>query len=150
MPDVFISHAEEDQQLVLDLASRWEEAGYTTWYYERDSSVWTPFLRNIPQAIQDSRAILVLVSLDTFASSTVHCELVHAHNENKPFFPVLCEMSYAELVNKKIEWAFIFADQTAIKISKLQFSCTDGENMCGAQSSGHRSQRKIRSSCSER
>ncbi len=115
MPAVFISHVEEDQQLALDLAPRLEEAGYTTWYYERDSPAGASFMSTIPQAIQDARAILVLVSPHTLASATVHCELVHAHNNLKPFLPVLCGLSYAELVKKKIEWAFIFADKTAIE-----------------------------------
>ena len=38
MATVFISHAEEDQALALDIARGLEQAGYSTWYYERDSS----------------------------------------------------------------------------------------------------------------
>jgi hypothetical protein len=37
MPDIFISHVEEDSAVALQIAHGLEAVGYTTWYYERDS-----------------------------------------------------------------------------------------------------------------
>jgi len=38
MADVFISHIEEDAEVAETIAHSLEGAGYTTWYYERDTS----------------------------------------------------------------------------------------------------------------
>jgi hypothetical protein len=37
MGHIFISHAEKDAGLALELAKGLEAAGYKTWYFERDS-----------------------------------------------------------------------------------------------------------------
>jgi hypothetical protein len=37
MRDVFISHADEDATVALDIARALKGAGYTSWCYENDS-----------------------------------------------------------------------------------------------------------------
>jgi hypothetical protein len=36
--DIFISHVEEDAEKALQIAESLEKEGFTTWYYERDST----------------------------------------------------------------------------------------------------------------
>jgi hypothetical protein len=39
MSDVFISHAEEDVSVALELAQGLRAAGYSTWCYEEDGAL---------------------------------------------------------------------------------------------------------------
>ena len=43
MPQLFISHVEEDETVAVNVAHALEAIGYTTWYYERDSEPGTPY-----------------------------------------------------------------------------------------------------------
>jgi hypothetical protein len=55
MVSVFISHVEEDQALALEIARRLETAGFTTWYYERDSEPGISYLLQVHAA---SRSVM--------------------------------------------------------------------------------------------
>ena len=62
MPDIFISYVEGDRALALALSDGLEEAGFTTWCYERHSLPGPSYLIQTGQAIEECRAFLILLS----------------------------------------------------------------------------------------
>src|SRR5262245_21803228 len=84
----FISHVAEDRALAMRLAQGLEAAGYTTWYYERDSLPGASYLDQILHALDRSVAVVVLVSPAALASWQVDKEIVQAHERGRPFLPL--------------------------------------------------------------
>jgi hypothetical protein len=102
--DVFISHVEEDGAVALQLADALEVAGYSTWCYERDTIPGPSYLLQTSRAIEASRAVVVLISPDSLGSHQVTSEVVRAHEEVKPFIPLLIGISHAEFGARQPEW----------------------------------------------
>jgi TIR domain-containing protein len=57
MPQVFISHAEEDQCVAVEVAGALEHAGFSAWYYERDSVPGPPYLDQVYKAVDQCQAL---------------------------------------------------------------------------------------------
>ena len=102
--DVFISHVEEDRAVALQLADALDEAGYATWCYERDTIPGPSYLLQTSRAIAESRAVLVLISPDSLGSHQVTSEVVRAHEEVRPFIPLLLGISREEFGTRQPEW----------------------------------------------
>lgn len=102
--DVFFSHVEEDSPVALQLADALEAAGYSTWCYERDTVPGPSYLLQTSRAIESSRAVVVLISPDSLGSHQVTSEVVRAHEEVKPFIPLLIGISRAEFSVRQPEW----------------------------------------------
>ena len=65
MTHIFISHVEEDAEIAREIADGLEAAGYTTWYYQRDTVPGAQYLTQVGQAIDECGAIVLVVSLTT-------------------------------------------------------------------------------------
>lgn len=102
--DVFLSHVEEDRDVALELADALGAAGYSTWCYERDTVPGPSYLLQTSRAIEASRAVVVLISPDSLGSHQVTSEVVRAHEEVKPFIPLLVGISHAEFGARQPEW----------------------------------------------
>lgn len=102
--DVFLSHVEEDGPVALQLADALEAAGYSTWSYERDTVPGPSYLLQTSRAIESSQAVVVLISPDSLGSHQVTSEVVRAHEEVKPFIPLLIGISRAEFSVRQPEW----------------------------------------------
>ena len=100
---VFISHVAEDGGLAARLAAGLDAAGYTTWYYERDSLPGGSYLGQVMEAITFSTAMVVLVSPASLASWQVDKEVVQAHEHDVAFLPVLSQVGYEEMRSRKPE-----------------------------------------------
>jgi sugar lactone lactonase YvrE len=101
-PYVFISHVEEDRDIAV--AEGLEEAGYETWYYERDSIIGPSYLLQTKQAVENAQAIIVIISLHSLSSRQVTAEVVRAHEAGIPFLPLLHDISHAEFQRRQPEW----------------------------------------------
>ncbi len=104
MRDVFVSHVEEDAGIALELARGLEEAGYTTWYYERDSIPGPSYLLQTGAAVEACRAIVLVISPHSLGSNQVTAEVVRAHETGKPFIPVLAGIAHAEFQSRQPLW----------------------------------------------
>lgn len=104
MGHVFISHVEEDSALALPLAEGLEAAGFKTWYYERDSLPGHSYLIQTGQAIEDAAAVIVIISPRSIKSAQVTKEIIRGSEAEKPFIPLLCDMSHAEFQRRQPEW----------------------------------------------
>jgi hypothetical protein len=83
MSDVFVSHVEEDKDLALEIARGLEAAGYTTWCYERDSYPGPDYVDQMFRAIEESRAVVVVISPDALSSAQVEDEVKWAREYRK-------------------------------------------------------------------
>ena len=104
MAQLFISHAQEDLTLALEVTTGLEESGFSTWLYERDSVPGPSYLLQMGEAIGGADAIVLIISPSSIHSSQVTSEVVRAHEKNKPFFPLLYEMSHAEFQERQPIW----------------------------------------------
>lgn len=105
MTDLFISHVEEDSAAAEDLAEALGRAGYSTWYYERDSLVGEDWLTQVLRAIESSRAVLIVISPRSLESRQVHKEIVWVDEQEKPLIPLLMGISHDEIRRRREEWA---------------------------------------------
>lgn len=90
--------------MALELADALDAAGYSTWCYERDTVPGPSYLLQTSRAIEASRAVVVLISPDSLGSHQVTSEVVRAHEEVKPFIPLLIGISHAEFGARQPEW----------------------------------------------
>jgi len=116
MRDVFISHVEEDETIAMQIAQGLEVAGYTTWYYERDSIPGVSYLLHTRQAIEQSQAIILIISPQSLGSQQVTREVVRAHESSKYFIPVLRNVSHLEFQKRQPEWEEAIGAATSIRL----------------------------------
>jgi len=101
--DIFISHVEEDAEVALRLAERLEVAGYTTWYFERDSLPGVSYLLQTGEAIDRSRAVVVIISESLIGSPNRHAEneVVRAYEQGKHLVPVLRGLTHSDFQRRE-------------------------------------------------
>lgn len=87
-PHVFISYAEADRPVMVAFRDRLESAGVDCWEARRDIPPGADYATAIMEAIEHSRAMLVLVSGASDASPHVVRELEHAVQMGVPLLPV--------------------------------------------------------------
>jgi hypothetical protein len=104
MSDIFISHVEEDEAIALEIAAGLEAVGYSTWYYERDSMPGPSYLLQTKQAVEAARAVVVIVSPAALQSPQMTKEVVRTHEANRPFIPVLRDVTHASFQQRQPEW----------------------------------------------
>ncbi len=118
MGQVFISHVEEDERVAIQVAGELETAGFTTWYYERDSLPGVSYLLQTRQAIEDSQALILLISSNSLESHQITREVVHAHESGKAFFPILLDVTHVEFQSRQPEWAEAIGAAASIRLSE--------------------------------
>jgi len=116
MNDVFISHVEEDDSVALETAQSLEAAGYSTWYYERDSLPGLSHLLQTGRGIEQSQAVIVLISAGSLSSWQVDREIDHAHECGKPFVPLLLDIKHVEFQNRQPKWRMAMGTTASIQI----------------------------------
>ncbi|MBI4002898.1 MAG: toll/interleukin-1 receptor domain-containing protein [Nitrospira defluvii] len=116
MREVFISHVESDGALALEMVAGLEAAGYTTWYYERDSIPGPTYLAQVGKAIDEAKALLVLISRASIDSHQVENEIVRAYENRTPLFPVLFGVSHRWVAGIQSSWRQAFGAATSISV----------------------------------
>jgi hypothetical protein len=116
MSQVFISHVEEDAAIAQELVVGLEQAGYTTWFYERDSLPGPPYVTQILEAVEQSVVVIVLVSADALGSWPVDREIFQAFETGKHLIPLLLGITYEELRNRHRDWVLMLGAATPLSI----------------------------------
>ena len=116
MARVFISHVEADAAIALDIAQRLESSGFATWYYERDSLPGMSYLVQTGKAVEESSAVIVIISPKSIVSGQVTKEVVRAHEADKPFIPILCGIKHAEFQQRQPEWREAMGSAASIQL----------------------------------
>ncbi len=104
MKQIFISYVEEDSEIARAIATCLEEAGYSTWYFERDSLLGADYLWQTGESIEQAPVFLLLISPDSLGSRQVTSEVVRAHECGKPFLPVLRNLTHTEFQRRQPSW----------------------------------------------
>jgi len=115
---VFISHVEEDANIALEIAQGLEEAGYKAWFYERDSIPGASYILKTSQAIEQSQAVVLIISPHSLGSHQVHTEVITTHEAGKPIIPILHGIAHVEFQQRQPEWRRIMGSATSIALPK--------------------------------
>jgi hypothetical protein len=103
--DIFISHVAEDSKIALEIAQGLEQAGYTTWYYERDCTPGKNYLIETGRAIEKAQAIVLIISETSIMKSRqVDAEVTRAHETGKYFLPILIGIDWPEFQQRQPLW----------------------------------------------
>jgi hypothetical protein len=97
MSQIFISHVNVDQDVAIKIATGFEGAGYSTWYYERDSLPGPSYIDQISDAIDNSQTMMVLFSPTSVVAPEVIKEIEQAYLQRKPIIPVLHNITHKEV-----------------------------------------------------
>jgi uncharacterized repeat protein (TIGR01451 family) len=116
MSHVFIAHVEEDADAALQIALGLEEAGYRTWCYEVDSLPGTSYIVRTGEAVEQSQAVVIIISPNSLGSSQVTKEVVRAHESAKHFVPILRDITHTEFQKRQPEWREAIGSATSIRI----------------------------------
>jgi len=114
MKPLFMSHVKEDSEIALQLAESMALRGFAAWCYEVDSLPGLSYLETTQRAIDECRALLLLVSLHSMWSHQVRVELERAHVQDKPVIPVLHGVSDRDYKARNPLWAQIVGTRTSI------------------------------------
>jgi tetratricopeptide (TPR) repeat protein len=116
MPDVFMSYVEEDSAMAEEIAQGLERAGFTTWYYERDSLFGVDWLDQVSRQIEECRAVVLLISQHSLVSDQVMVEVSWARTKAKRFVPVLLNVGHEDIERYRVQWAMAFGNVVAPRI----------------------------------
>jgi len=116
MSHVFIAHVEQDADVALQIALGLEEASYRTWCYEVDSIPGTSYIVRTGEAVEQSQAVVVVISPNSLGSAQVTKEVVRAHESAKHFIPILRDITHAEFQKRQPEWREAIGSATSIRI----------------------------------
>lgn len=114
MSDVFISYVEEDSSVAIEIAQGLEQAGYTTWYYQRDCLPGLAHLLQTNRAIEEAQAIVLIISENSVLSTEVDSEVDWTYHSRKRFIPVLIDVTWAEFEKRQPKWRRILGSAVGI------------------------------------
>jgi len=118
MSDIFISYVEEDSSVATQVGDGLQNAGYSTWLYERDSLPGPAYLLQMGEAIDQAQAVVIIISRDSMASNQVTTEVVRAHEGTKPFIPLLHGVTQTEFQQGQPLWRQAIGASTSIAIDE--------------------------------
>ena len=96
MFDIFISYCGKDVEKAVQVKNYLEENGLQCWFAPSDIHGNQDFTDEIPSAIENSKAFLLLLSADAMESKWVQRELGEADQQNLPIYTLFlepCELS---------------------------------------------------------
>ena len=118
MSRIFVSHVEEDADLSIRIAKGLEDAGYKTWYYERDSVPGVSYLLQTGDALEACTATLLIISRACLDSHQVSREVERAHECAKPIIPVLVNVTHREFIGRQPMWRQAVGTRTSIQLAQ--------------------------------
>lgn len=116
MARIFISHSADDERLAVQVAAGLEAQGHHAWYFERDSMPGPSYLTQVALAIEQCDAVVLLVSAASIGSTQVTKEVVLAHEQGKPFMPLLVGMSHQEFQTRQPEWRTALGAHASVQV----------------------------------
>lgn len=88
---MFISHSSKDRGTATRLCESFEKQGITCWIAPRDVKAGDPYGGQIVRAIEESTALVVVLSQHANASRHVESEVARAFERGKRIYPVRIE-----------------------------------------------------------
>lgn len=115
---VYLWHSSDESLVARQLADCLEEAGYSTWYYQRDALPGIPFLQQTRDAIRRSQAVVLLISKSTLSSSDLARDIREAHRTGHSFLPVLVGLSLEEFERHHPKWRSMLGAASVIELER--------------------------------
>jgi hypothetical protein len=116
MPQLFISHAEEDQASAIEIGDALAQRGFSVWLYERDSVPGPPYLMQVSEAIAQCEGVILIISQASMDSHQVDAEVSLAFDSKKRFLPVMSGISYADFKTRRPDWWLALRAATSITL----------------------------------
>ena len=88
----------------MEIATGLETAGFTTWYYERDSVPGVSYLVQMGEAIDSASAVVLMVSRASLGSHQVTTEVVRAYEAKKAILPITIGVTHDDFQRRQPEW----------------------------------------------
>lgn len=85
--DIFISYSNEDKLIAEAICHRLEEKGIKCWIYPRDITKGAPYARSLVEAIESSKAMVLIYSFNSSSSNHVMRELEQASKHGIAVIP---------------------------------------------------------------
>jgi hypothetical protein len=114
--NIFISYAKEDSKIAKEIAKNLETEGFATWYYERDSIPGQSYIIATSKAIEQAKAVILILSRDSLRSNQIHTEIVYTYEKGIHFIPILNGITHEEFQQSRPIWRRMLADATSINI----------------------------------
>jgi len=104
MSHIFISHSAKDLAVTNEIIQGLEAAGYRTWCFEHDVLAGSSYLVQITKAMAECDAIVLVISSKSIGSDQISKEVVGGFERQKPFFPILLDMTPSQFKESQPEW----------------------------------------------
>ncbi len=114
-PGVFVSHANQDKDVVQKLCTDLQDAGVDTWVSFRDIPPGVEWNKAIERAMQDATHVVVVASQASIASDYVRAEVEWALANGKTVIPALVEQ-----VSLPLRWHTLQYVDLASEVTKSQ------------------------------
>ncbi len=106
MHNIFISYVNDDSKTAIAIARGLEAAGFRTWYYERDSQWGADYLLTTGKAIENSQAMVLILSKNSLRKpKQISPEVTRAHETGKIFLPLMVGILWDEFKAAQPGWA---------------------------------------------
>ena len=106
MYNIFISYVNDDSKTAITIAKGLEAAGFRTWYYERDSQWGADYLLTTGKAIENSQAMVLILSKNSLRKpKQITPEVTRAHETGKIFLPLMVGILWDEFKAAQPGWA---------------------------------------------
>ncbi len=106
MHNIFISYVSDDSKTAVAIARGLEAAGFRTWYYERDSQWGADYLLTTGKAIENSQAMVLVLSKNSLRKpKQITPEVTRAHETGKIFLPLMVGILWDEFKAAQPGWA---------------------------------------------
>ena len=137
MSDIFVSYVAEDTVVAEAIATGLEQAGYTAWYYTRDSQPGPSHLLQTAKAIEASRVTVLVLSPSLVEKpKEVRLEVVSSHDAGKPFIPVLVGLSWAEFKERLPDIKQVLGGSVAVTLAPSKFEELNSRILAGLKLMG--------------
>jgi TIR domain-containing protein len=105
MRDLFISHVAVDRETAEDLAFQLDAAGFTTWYFERDSLPGSNYLLQTRSAIDGAQGFILIISAAAIERGLqIDKEIARAYEKGRKIIPILKGVTFASFQEARPGW----------------------------------------------
>jgi hypothetical protein len=115
---VFLSYHHTDSEISRKVAVRMQQLGFQCWRYEDNSLPGISYLKQAGSAIEACLAVVLLISRASCKSGQVTKEIIRAHEEHKPIFPILLDLDHRSFQRLQPEWREALGSYASIEYSR--------------------------------
>jgi hypothetical protein len=115
---VFISHVEENRDTAEAISRGLQAAGFKVWSYEFSSVPGPTYLLQVMDAIENSDAVILVISPEALGSHQVAREVEAAHELDRPIIPVLLGITHDKYLRRRPEWRLALGAFTSIQVPR--------------------------------